>query len=137
MAAGLVASYGTFAAIAARYLYPPRPTRTRWIFVTDVAGMQVGESRSFRTPSGAMAAIARRAAAGAVDDFIALSSTCPHLGCQVHWEAKEGRFLCPCHQGVFDRDGNAIAGPPAAAGQSLARASLTVDPVSGTVFLEA
>jgi len=37
MAAGLVASYGTFAAIAARYLYPPRPTRTGWIFVTDVA----------------------------------------------------------------------------------------------------
>lgn len=134
MVGGLAASYGTFGAIAARYLYPPRPGETGWIFVTDVAGMQVGESRAFRTPTGAMAAIARRAAAGTADDFIALSSTCPHLGCQVHWEGQANRFFCPCHNGAFDPTGKAIAGPPAEAGQSLPRYPLRIE--QGLLYIE-
>ena len=50
-----------------------------------------------------------------------LSDICPHLGCRVHWVAKEKHFLCPCHQGIFDAEGTATAGPPYDAGQSLAR----------------
>ena len=44
-------------------------------------------------------------------------------------------FVCPCHQGVFDAQGVATAGPPAAAGQSLETVPLEVDANAGTVFL--
>lgn len=42
----------------------------------------------------------------------AMSATCTHLGCQVQWIAKEKKFKCPCHGGVYAADGSVIAGPP-------------------------
>jgi len=41
-----------------------------------------------------------------------LSPLCPHLGCPVAWVMEDGRFRCPCHGGVFDRDGTHVSGPP-------------------------
>jgi quinol---cytochrome c reductase iron-sulfur subunit, bacillus type len=37
---------------------------------------------------------------------------CTHLGCAYDWDSKSQQFLCPCHGGKFDKDGNRIAGPP-------------------------
>jgi menaquinol-cytochrome c reductase iron-sulfur subunit len=37
---------------------------------------------------------------------------CTHLGCAYDWDSKVQQFLCPCHGGKFDKDGNRIAGPP-------------------------
>ena len=45
-------------------------------------------------------------------DFIAMSNICTHLGCRVRWIGDQERFFCPCHNGVFDRDGNVVSGPP-------------------------
>ena len=45
-------------------------------------------------------------------DFVGMSSICPHLGCRVRWIAEQERFFCPCHNGVFDKDGNVVSGPP-------------------------
>jgi Rieske Fe-S protein len=45
-------------------------------------------------------------------DFAAMSNVCTHLGCRVRWIAEQGQFYCPCHNGVFDKDGNVLAGPP-------------------------
>jgi Rieske Fe-S protein len=42
----------------------------------------------------------------------AMSATCTHLGCQVRWEAKEKKFRCPCHGGVYAADGTVLSGPP-------------------------
>jgi Rieske Fe-S protein len=42
----------------------------------------------------------------------AMSATCSHLGCQVHWDAKNKNFKCPCHGGVYDTAGKVLAGPP-------------------------
>jgi Rieske Fe-S protein len=134
MAGGLVAGYGTFARLAGQYLAPPPGARTSWIFVVALAGMKPGESLPFRTPTGETAAIARRGDTGSADDFVALSSTCPHLGCQVHWEAAQERFFCPCHNGAFDPTGRPIAGPPAEAGQSLPRYPLRVE--NGLLYIE-
>lgn len=45
-------------------------------------------------------------------DFAVLSNICTHLGCRVRWiQDKEG-FYCPCHNGVFAKDGTVISGPP-------------------------
>ncbi len=37
---------------------------------------------------------------------------CAHLGCPVRWFPQSGLFLCPCHGGVYYRDGSRAAGPP-------------------------
>lgn len=46
--------------------------------------------------------------------FLALSATCTHLGCLVRWRTDEGQFVCPCHNGRFDAEGNVVSGPPPA-----------------------
>ena len=127
MTAGIVGGYGGFAAIAGRYLYPSRTGEVMWQFVSEVAGIDVGETIRYRGPSGETINITRMAREGDSDDFIALSSTCPHLGCQVRWEAQNDRFFCPCHNGVFDPSGVATSGPPGEAGQSLPRYELKVE----------
>ena len=119
MAGALAASYGTLAAFMGRFLYPAKPATKGWMFVAEIDSLEPGDSLVYRTPSGATVNIARQGGGESVDDFIALSSTCPHLGCQVHWEGQNDRFFCPCHNGIFDPSGKAIGGPPAEAGQSL------------------
>ena len=68
--------------------------------------------------------------------FIGFSNQCPHLGCKVHWEAKERHFLCPCHQGIFDPTGVATAGPPAQANQTLRAYPIETDGNSMYAVLE-
>jgi Rieske Fe-S protein len=45
-------------------------------------------------------------------DFIAMSNVCTHLGCRVRWVDDEEQFFCPCHNGVFSKNGTVISGPP-------------------------
>jgi menaquinol-cytochrome c reductase iron-sulfur subunit len=45
-------------------------------------------------------------------DFIAISNICTHLGCRVRWIADQNQFFCPCHNGIFDKYGNVVSGPP-------------------------
>jgi menaquinol-cytochrome c reductase iron-sulfur subunit len=45
-------------------------------------------------------------------DFEVISNICTHLGCRVRWIAEDGKFHCPCHNGVFAKDGTVISGPP-------------------------
>jgi len=40
------------------------------------------------------------------------SSTCTHLACNVIWQEETNQFICPCHSGRFDSNGNPAAGPP-------------------------
>ena len=42
----------------------------------------------------------------------AISATCTHLGCLINYNRLKGRFICPCHGGVYDGEGNVISGPP-------------------------
>jgi Rieske Fe-S protein len=35
-----------------------------------------------------------------------------HLGCPVRWFPQSGLFMCPCHGGVYYRDGSRASGPP-------------------------
>lgn len=134
MASGLAASYGTLAVMAGRFLYPAGDTPRGWMFLTETGRLKPGESFTYKAPSGQTVAVACVGSGGRAEDFLALSSVCPHLGCQVHWEAQQSRFFCPCHNGTFDASGKATAGPPAAAGQSLLRYPLKVE--NGLLFIE-
>jgi menaquinol-cytochrome c reductase iron-sulfur subunit len=44
--------------------------------------------------------------------FIAFSINCTHLGCPVRWLETAELFMCPCHGGVYYKDGTVAAGPP-------------------------
>jgi menaquinol-cytochrome c reductase iron-sulfur subunit len=44
--------------------------------------------------------------------FQAFAVDCTHLGCPVRWEASAELFMCPCHGGVYYKDGEVAAGPP-------------------------
>jgi Rieske Fe-S protein len=46
------------------------------------------------------------------NQFVALSSRCMHLGCPVRFTPAAGRFICPCHGGVYDFRGMVTGGPP-------------------------
>jgi len=48
----------------------------------------------------------------AAGNLTVLSDVCTHLGCKVRWLPEQGAFGCPCHDGVFDRQGNVVSGPP-------------------------
>jgi menaquinol-cytochrome c reductase iron-sulfur subunit len=46
------------------------------------------------------------------DNFTCFSVNCTHLGCPVRWEEGAELFMCPCHGGVYYKDGSVAAGPP-------------------------
>ena len=43
-------------------------------------------------------------------EFI-VSTKCPHLGCELHWNADELTWDCPCHGSRFNYKGNLIDSP--------------------------
>jgi menaquinol-cytochrome c reductase iron-sulfur subunit len=45
-------------------------------------------------------------------DFTAFAVNCTHLGCPVNWVPGGNLFMCPCHGGVYYKDGTVAAGPP-------------------------
>jgi cytochrome b6-f complex iron-sulfur subunit len=46
------------------------------------------------------------------ETFRILSAVCTHAGCTVNWRADRKLFVCPCHGGTFDAEGNRQGGPP-------------------------
>jgi Rieske Fe-S protein len=134
MVGGLVGGYGACGLVGARYLYPAGDRPRSWQYVTEVRRMKPGDSMTYTAPSGEKVAIARMGESGEAEDFIALSSSCPHLGCQVHWEPQNDRFFCPCHNGVFSPEGAAVSGPPADAQTNLPEFALKVE--NGLLFID-
>lgn len=90
-----------------------------WQAVGPVTGFQVGATSQvvIEDPSPlAWAGLASRNAAWlrreSDSEFRAFSVNCTHLGCPVRWLQDAGLFMCPCHGGVFYRDGRVAGGPP-------------------------
>ncbi len=121
MTVGLGSVAASLSGIAARYLYPLKAVRIkRRIFLAPSGDIPAGKGKPYRLPDGGTALVTDTGA-----EIVALSDVCPHLGCRVHYEAAKGQFLCPCHGGVFEKDGTAIAGPPAEEGKNLKRYAVT------------
>jgi len=115
---GLAAGYGAGLLHFFRFLVPlGRKQKFREMIVGNVDALPEGSTRMMADPDGRKFVLARTGP-DPQKDILALSATCPHLGCNVHWDSKAGIFLCPCHQGEFDRRGKAIGGPPAEMGES-------------------
>ena len=45
-------------------------------------------------------------------DYVAMSNICTHLGCRVRWISDQSQFFCPCHNAIFDEEGQVVSGPP-------------------------
>lgn len=131
MSLGLALSYGVLAAQGFLFLLPERlKPKVRWLFAGRLDGYKEGVVQVVLDLKGNEILIKRNA-----NSLEAFSSVCPHLGCRVHWVPGKGEFLCPCHNAVFNGDGVAISGPPADAGQSLARIPLKVDESTAVVYI--
>jgi Rieske Fe-S protein len=46
------------------------------------------------------------------NQVVALSTNCMHLGCPIRFVEASGRFICPCHGGVYGFRGEVTGGPP-------------------------
>ena len=46
------------------------------------------------------------------NNYVALDGTCTHLGCLVRWKQDNNHFACPCHEGIFSKEGMVLAGAP-------------------------
>lgn len=41
----------------------------------------------------------------------AFTDVCPHAGCRDSWRYESSRFVCTCHNSVFENDGSLVSGP--------------------------
>lgn len=129
---GVASAYALLAFEGLFFIVPKkRETEKIKIYGGRLSQYELGTVKSFYDLDGNEILIMR-------DDkgLHAFSSVCPHLGCRVHWESYKNEFFCPCHKGVFNTNGVAISGPPAAAGQSLRKVSISVDEKSQIVYIE-
>ena len=90
-----------------------------WIQVGSVANFPEGETRLaiYRNPvsvewDGATANTACWVRHVQGDRFQVFAVNCTHLGCPVRWLPEANLFLCPCHGGVYNKDGTVAGGPP-------------------------
>lgn len=93
--------------------------RGSWVPVGKIDDFQVGKTVSVPFPDPSplpWAGVTAKAAAwlrrDSEDKFIAFSVNCTHLGCPVRWLQTAELFMCPCHGGVYYKDGTVAAGPP-------------------------
>ncbi len=90
-----------------------------WVRLGAIAKVEIGTPTLFKTTvdrqTGWIDAQEEVSAYLLTEDgqtFVALSNICTHLGCRVRWIQEQGKFFCPCHAGVFAKDGTVISGPP-------------------------
>lgn len=130
MITGLAAAGAALAGIAGRYIYPVKAFhRKRNIYLAPVSDIPAGKGRPYTLPGGGTALVTDTGGT-----IVALSDICPHLGCKVHYEPEARQFICPCHGGVFDSNGTAVAGPPADEKKDLKR--YEVARVGENLFIE-
>jgi cytochrome b6-f complex iron-sulfur subunit len=112
--------FGTFSAAAASlagvmmawvgigFLYPVPRRKPKPLFICLDSEISSGQVRELTDLKGRKVLLMRQP----TGRLVAFGTICPHLGCSVYYRPDERRFECPCHQGLFDADGQPIAGPP-------------------------
>lgn len=116
---GIIAGIaGTLAAAAFRFLRPTAAAQreSRWLDAIPVADIKGDKPM--------MCAIMTERVAGwsttleeqqifilPTRDRMAVTSACPHEGCNVMWRDESNDFFCPCHDSSFGPDGDRLGGP--------------------------
>ena len=101
------------AAVGAAFLKAPSPERRPEEGVVrcgSLSSLPVGDTRF--VPHGTTPLFVVRSSSTEIG---AVSAICTHLRCIIKWSRDTRRFVCPCHAGAFDADGNVLFGPPKSA----------------------
>ena len=105
---GVISSLGlmSFLYPVIRFIEPP----------PEAKGVSKVEIDLAELPSGSAKVVTYRGRPALVvngsDGFVAFMATCSHLGCAVKWVRNNREFVCPCHGGRFDMNGQVTGGPP-------------------------
>lgn len=96
-----------------------RKMKDSWISVGKIDDFEIGKTVNVPFPDPSPLPWAGITAKGAAwlrresrGQFTAFSVNCTHMGCPVRWLPDAELFMCPCHGGVYYRDGSVAAGPP-------------------------
>jgi cytochrome b6-f complex iron-sulfur subunit len=107
MGFGILFGIGTLGLRFVQFLLPTRrPKQAEAVLIGAESGIPAGEAVPMDL-GGRKILVVR------TDDGVAaFSRRCTDLGCLVSWNREREQFFCPCHQGIFDRTGRNIGGPP-------------------------
>ncbi|MCI0624123.1 MAG: ubiquinol-cytochrome c reductase iron-sulfur subunit [Acidobacteria bacterium] len=100
-------------------LWPPRPRKEPdWTEAGTLTQLKLGTPNEFifrKNRVDGWKVSSEKSTAWVVkmaeQEVVAFSPQCPHLGCAVHWVAKQNEFLCPCHASTFSIEGQVLTGP--------------------------
>jgi cytochrome b6-f complex iron-sulfur subunit len=107
MGFGALFGLGLLAMRFVQFLVPaPKPKRYEAVLIGTEAKVPVGEAVAIDLGGQKMMVLRTE------EGIVAFSRRCTDLGCLVSWNKERQQFVCPCHQGVFDKTGRNIAGPP-------------------------
>ncbi|MCL5774182.1 MAG: ubiquinol-cytochrome c reductase iron-sulfur subunit [Firmicutes bacterium] len=102
-------SAGAAAFVAFEYILPPARSMdiaNKPMLAGSVSEIPAGKSKELLYGNTAVLVI------NVKGEFKAFNAKCTHLGCIVKWSESKGVFICPCHNGTFDTNGNVVSGPP-------------------------
>jgi len=124
LSAAIVAIGGVITAVvgipAVAYLVGPalKQQVEEWVQLGSVKKVETGTPTLFKVTlkhqTGWVTSEEELAAYVLTEDgqnFVALSNICTHLGCRLRWIPEQGKFFCPCHNGIFNKDGSIVSGP--------------------------
>jgi hypothetical protein len=111
MASSLLASMALLSYYVVQFLFPSGSKKlTRKFYITTTDKIASGKSFKFKDLKGGTITVTNTG-----KEFIALSTKCTHLGCQVFWKKDAKVFYCPCHEAqktdvdAWEHEGNLIA----------------------------
>ena len=100
-------------------LWSSRPRAREWRTIGAIGELPVGEIRKISVSlpdepwgGGALRELAVYAWRRSEQDVIGYSRSCTDLGCPLTFDPGSQCFFCPCHGGIFDKNGARMAGPP-------------------------
>ncbi|MDM8548576.1 Rieske 2Fe-2S domain-containing protein [Desulfobacterales bacterium HSG2] len=82
-----------------------------WKYICGSASSPLSVSFSERPRDGQVIFNSGVYLIGVKSGLLALSARCPHLGCQLAYNAADRRFQCPCHGSQFSLKGHRLKGP--------------------------
>jgi cytochrome b6-f complex iron-sulfur subunit len=107
MGFGAIFGLGLLVVRFLQFLVPaPKPRRLEAVLIGNEAKVPVGEAVAMDLGTHRLMVLRTE------EGVVAFSRRCTDLGCLVSWNRERQQFVCPCHQGVFDKTGRNIAGPP-------------------------
>ena len=96
-----------------------KKTADEWVRLGAISKVELGTPTLFKTVIERQTGwitdqqeISAYVLTGDGQTYAAMSNVCTHLGCRVRWIPEQEKFFCPCHNGVFDKDGSVVSGPP-------------------------